>query len=537
MKKQLLFHHIPSVYFLSRMAIVVVSMWAVSSHAQQTTAEAAKDMQHTSAPEIHVAFEGNNLILTTSEAPNEPKSIKLDAPIQSVLLHRGTVYVALGNSGMQTFNITADPAAIPERTLQPQGSVTGFFLVGDNVWMQLESVSGLPVNEWQPVSIPSPAAKPVKKTTSTPPQVTAKKQSSEKAKPTAPAIFERQEPIQIVKVGQGEALLNVGAKDGVRVAQRFSVFRETRLNKKELGRFSGREQVAVLTVIAVNESSCLAKLPRGDRVYTSDIIAPFEADHAPRKAYPRRTDHITELAFALRPLINVDSQKGAGALVDVEATHYGAHTFINLKLGPGAFGYNEDSNVLSMSLLAQGGYDSRAFAVGLGAGLALVNGNMDRMLGRWDADSADESTKGAFALSQFVRLGARDGLNLTVQNTFFYYHDKTAADASEDDSGFVYGGTTGKLNIPLNDRMDLFFNGGGGRFGYAFGEVGIFAWIRGNGDAGSLGISAATGGAGMWVYKQIQTDWGLDSERITVGGPMVSLGFAYRFGTPHPAKP
>ena len=63
--------------------------------------------------------------------------------------------------------------------------------------------------------------------------------------------------------------------------------------------------------------------------------------------------------------------------------------------------------------------------------------------------------------------------------------------------------------------------------GYAFGEIGIFAWIAGKGDAGSWGLSAAAGGAGIWT-KQRLNDW--DTKQTTIAGPLVSLGLTHRFG-------
>jgi hypothetical protein len=77
---------------------------------------------------------------------------------------------------------------------------------------------------------------------------------------------------------------------------------------------------------------------------------------------------------------------------------------------------------------------------------------------------------------------------------------------------------------------DLFLEGGGGLMGYAFGAFGLFTWLVGNGDDRSFGISASAGGATVWGSKEVSQGTRTYDERVSITGPMVSLGLTYRKG-------
>jgi hypothetical protein len=75
------------------------------------------------------------------------------------------------------------------------------------------------------------------------------------------------------------------------------------------------------------------------------------------------------------------------------------------------------------------------------------------------------------------------------------------------------------------------FFGGGGSENYAFGEGGVHAWLIGNGDTGSLGLSVAAGGAGLMADNEGDNwDSSVDYVYLETIGPMMSLGLDYRLG-------
>jgi hypothetical protein len=241
--------------------------------------------------------------------------------------------------------------------------------------------------------------------------------------------------------------------------------------------------------------------------------------------FPRHLTDLAEISITLRPTLNVAGPLGFGAINDLSFTYWGNGLFAGIRLAPLGFAIADNGNALVMNLGAEAGYDARAFAIGLGVGFNAVT-----------------FRDNAFSISQNVRLGARDGLNLTVRNLFslrnhseYDYDTQTTTESL----GFEWGGLASRLNIPLSGRIALFFEGGGNE-DYFFGDMGVEAWVIGNGDAGSLSISAAAGGAGIMVdsynddfdYYYYNGTAGDEEEHISIEtiGPMVSLGLNYRFG-------
>ncbi len=354
-------------------------------------------------------------------------------------------------------------------------------------------------------------------------------------------------PIKILEIFPGEVRIDAGSNDGVSAGQRFAVFRHQVVETESGDEFEGETLVAVIEVIAVSSDSAIAELWKGDRVQMGDDVRPALANHKSSKVFPRRLPHVGEIALVLRPLMAVGSTGGFGGLADVTAAYWWKHMFFDIRMQPLGFGWTEDGNIVSASFMAEGGYDGRAFAIGLGAGVSTVNGDIDEMMQSFvgtemashDGDGApdvvkwDQRTRAAFTISQQVRLGARDGLNVSVYNLLMYHNDDD--DNGEDNSGFIYAGTTGKITVPLAARTFIFLEGGGGVMGYGFGDLGVFTWVRGNGDAGSIGISALAGGAVVWGVREKTTTPAVGepysvTETVLISGPMVGLGMTYRFG-------
>lgn len=109
------------------------------------------------------------------------------------------------------------------------------------------------------------------------------------------------------------------------------------------------------------------------------------------------------------------------------------------------------------------------------------------------------------AVQQLLRLGALDGFHLTWASSIL-----------SRDEQFVFGSGRGELQLPINARYALFAAGGGGRSGYAFGELGVRTFLRGTGGPGSLLLTGSIGGVSL-----------SDGPR-TLGGPSLALGLEWR---------
>jgi hypothetical protein len=479
---------------------------------------------------------------------NERTLIETEAPALAVHVEGGELYVAMGDYGAAIFDIENPEAPrLLKKIPVFHGRVTGFMRADDRLWMIVDSTVAVLVSG----AVPGPGGEEAE-VVMIPGQVQPGAGAAARAEEREPeAKLNLKGPIQIAEIRPGRVKLNVGLSSGLKAGDRLAVFRKVPIEQKGAEDFVGKELVAVLTVTAVNEESSLAELAMGDRVFKDDEVEPAEAKHGSSMVFPRRLSNVGEIAAAIRPLVGVGDPKGFGALCDIGVSYWGKVYFLGLQIQPLGFGWTSDGNVVSASFLAQGGFDGRAFAIGMGAGVVAVNGNMDQMLVSSGVSSAgadsgeyvnseptwNQRTRVAFALSQHARIGARDGLNLTVANILIWHKDEDA-----DSAGFIYGSTTGRINIPLPARTNLFLEGGGGVMGYGYGAIGAFTWVRGNGDAGSVGLSVSAGGAGIWGNREkiyeLDGQAVLDeigsqqfiTERVTLAGPLISFGLTYRFG-------
>jgi len=470
-------------------------------------------------------------------------AVALPGPARAVQVAGDRAYVALGELGAAVVRVsrTDNQEQVVVEKLIPvsHGEVTGFMVEGDSLWMQLSSTSAIRLSgatSTAPltpvVALPEPSATP------TPTPTT----------PT-PALEAELAGIAITKVWNGQVLLNRGKSAGLHAGDRFKVIRNEQLSD-EGGSFDGEQEVGVVVVESLNADSARARVWRGDRVVMGDQVEPADRNTDPSLMYPRQLYGFIEAELHIRPLLNVGAA-GAGVLMDDHLTYYAEHFYAGLRNEPLGLGLSQGGTAFTQSTFAEGGYNSRPFAIGLALGFTSVYGDLQEMFDITSSDDAagnaapwqegqpeyepwSQDMQHAFALGQRVRLGAMDGLSLAVANTLLYFPGGGEnASGDESEGGFIWGGTNAKLTIPLAQRADLFIEGGGGVMGYAYGAVGVFTWLNGNGGPGSLGLMASAGGAGVWgarTRENLRFQY-KESDEIVVSGPMVSLGLRYRFGT------
>ena len=459
----------------------------------------------------------------------DARFVVVPAGVEAVHLVGNRLYVALGRAGAAQYDVTAPNAPkLVARASGIEGKVTGFHDVGSETWMEIETRRAVPAPSAEAgvVAAPSMMETPQMPRIPTP------------EPPQARAVVRA---MAVVGTSPGEVEIDAGRAEGVVVGDRLSVFRLQAVVESR-GDYVNRERVAVVEVIAVREHSCLGEVARGARVVVGDAVERAKVDESESLVFPRRLSGLIDFSGTLRPLVNVGTPLGGGVLIDGSATYLGRGYFAGARLQPLGLGGTKDGATVSTSVLAEAGYDARPFAVGLGVGVSAVNGDLDAILGYSKAfdetaggattTTATQKTKTAFSLGQVIRLGARDGLNFSLVNVLLYHKKPTG------EAGFIYGATTGKLSIPLMQSTDLFAEGGGGFMGYAYGALGVHTWLIGRGDAGSLALSVAAGGAAVWGSREVTVtaDATTNSpaytttEDITIGGPMASLGFQYRLG-------
>lgn len=481
----------------------------------------------------------------------ERVAVALPGRVVGMRLQGERAFVALGAHGAAVVSLSktnpesSAAAGVPHVAAQVEkmipvshGEVTGFMVSGDQLWMQVSSRSAILVDGTSGAAPLTPVtgmpAAGTHATTATHAEVAREPESVVSG-------------LEIVKVFNGQVLLNRGTAAGLRVGQHIKVVRSERL-EDEGGSFAGEHAVATLIVEHINNDTARAGIWRGDEVVMGDSLVVATRDYDPSLMFPRQLHGFVEAEMHVRPLLNVGAA-GFGVLMDDHITYVAKDYYVGLRNEPLALGRSEGSSAFTQTTLLEGGYNSRPFSIGLAAGFTSVYGDLREMFEFTSYDSLASNERGqlapgqpeytawtqdmqhAFALGQRVRLGAMDGLNLAISNTLLFFPGGADGE-DEDKGGFIWGGSTAKLSIPLAQNADLFFEGGGGIMGYSYGAVGVFGWISGNGGPGSLGLMASAGGAGIWGTRTRRNNrWGqVDREHTRVAGPMVSLGLRYRAG-------
>ena len=123
---------------------------------------------------------------------------------------------------------------------------------------------------------------------------------------------------------------------------------------------------------------------------------------------------------------------------------------------------------------------------------------------------------------QQVRIGAVDGLGLDVLSHVTLFHSR-----------FEFSGMSARGQIPMGDRFWLLITGGGGAAGFGYGELGVRALLRGNGDKDSFFFTGTVGGVG--VFDNLNTRCGNTQfefdcdEEVLYAGPTIGAGGEWRF--------
>lgn len=128
------------------------------------------------------------------------------------------------------------------------------------------------------------------------------------------------------------------------------------------------------------------------------------------------------------------------------------------------------------------GLDTQFVEVGLGFGGATVNQN--------NAFAAGGTTPatGSVSIVEAARIGARDGLALNLETS-----------AVTANSQFDLGYFVSSIQIPVSEKAMLVVRGGGGRVGFAYGDLGVRVLVRGDGGKGTIALTGFAGGAAIMV--------------------------------------
>jgi len=511
----------------------VSALWTLGLGAAHAAAPAQAAPAQATLP-TRITFEGDALVLTRGE---EVQRVALPChPVGQPLVYQTRAYVACGADGVVLVQVKPKLAVVGRRVVD--GAVKGLFLAGGTVWARLERVEARPVS-----ALPSAAAAAAR----TPRGVVQVDGESTLGRvgaggtggrvPQGPSAQAAQRAeaaraaLPVIALGAGYVDIAGGRAQGLARGGHMEIFTESQVDLGG-GQTATRERRwAVGRLSAVGETRSRVELGLGERIPKGAKARWVARPLTATMWTPKRLGHMWELHGAVRPFLALDT-KGVGFINDLGATYrFDAPAAIHLMLEPAGFGIAADGNILALAGNVIGAYDTDFFGIGLGLGWSAVNGEVSS--GRDGVAAGTASDPGAYALkrvkdglsiAQYARLGAVDGLRLTVFNTFLLYEDR-----------FNYGGTRVTFQTPVADRLWVIVTGGGGQAGYGFGEVGLRVQVLGSGDHGSVFVTPTLGGGGLSGEAERACEtWetpnadGTCTKSVSYGGPMVGIGVEWR---------
>jgi hypothetical protein len=425
------------------------------------------------------------------------------------------LYVACGGEGVAVFSVQK-PGTLSLLGIRDLGAeVSGFHSVNGQLWVELIRTEARPLLAAPPQTAPEIALKPALTSAAVP---TPKRAAT-------PAVG------RVVELRPGTVVIDLGAGQGLNRSDRVALYVEREV-MLAAGAAVEQEMLAIGEVTVISEHSAQVQLGRNERVPLNAFAKATLAPVTGSIQAPPRVGGVWEIGFHFRPFLALDSV-GLGMVSDAwVGRRLEDNIHIQALLEPFGLGFAKAGNVVATAGNGIISYDTRMLEIGLGAGWSAANNvDIENPVGAADGSGSytpnADFVRSGFSLAQLARLGSRDGLHIEARNTFLYVKD-----------AFRYGGTVGELTVPASERSWVFARGGGGDAGFAFGELGLKTLLHGNGDRGSVFLSATLGGAGVFGDKKTscqvydpqsgQQVQGTCRESVDYSGPMVGFGMEWR---------
>jgi hypothetical protein len=222
-------------------------------------------------------------------------------------------------------------------------------------------------------------------------------------------------------------------------------------------------------------------------------------------ALPRE---MTRLRGNVRPFLSV-LDRGGGVLAELAVDHYFRSPWrLSLELAPLALAIQPGGSGTIGHVRVGGAYAGDFIELGLSAGSRVQNFGA-----------------AGISLAAFVRLGALDGLNLTVTSGYVWKRNRYTGRAT-----VGLGSMSGALTVPLSPRFALFAEGAFSSDPWLYFSAGLRHRLSGEGGSGSWFLAGSLGLA--WVVDRPDCpypDTGWCTGSAWAAGPTVGLGLERRF--------
>ncbi len=474
--------------FAGSMVLAAALLTAREAHAQSGGAtveigEVGGEVGTAPAAVASVRIQGTGVVLDTPGSA--PRVLDVGCTVRAATVFGAQVYVACDGGVVRIYGPSTGNAYVLVSERRVGAEVRGLFVVNNRVWLEYARVEAQPV-EMLPVASAGIATGTVQPSRTT-------SGAAVLAADVEPAVRGR-----VLAVHGTIVQVSIGRNQGVANGQRL-----------EIGSTGGDDDTNVAATVvgevrAVGSARAEVEIGFGERVNVGDRVRATTRTSTASLVAPPRSAPILSFGGSIRLLVPI-SNLGVGMLDDLWATWHATAPFALrarffplglLYIGNSSYGSTGTSGLFGAALEAM--FDSRFFAIGLGLGTNQYQGY---------SYFGSPSAQFGFAITQTLRVGTLDGLNMTVQTQILVANN-----------AFQFGGGDGGFQIPLTRTMWLVIRGGGTAGPLGWTDVGMRIATQGSGRGGTLFITPTLGWAGMSV------DYGFRA------GPTAGIGLEYRVG-------
>lgn len=424
---------------------------------------------------------------------------------RAVKITKDSAYVACGRLGLWVirFHANREPEIVERRQLG--GDVVDLFERGGRLWAEVNRIEARPVVTLPDDDDTSESEPPVATPHRAPPEPKPQQRRKVVHHPAERKLG------HVVAIEGDTPVVDLGSRDGLSAGDRIEVLvRDARsIDPKE----ESYSPIAVGKVVAVSSTRARVEFGLDERI---PVGARARVTRRPLSAssVPPRLPKLWEVSALAGPLLATDDF-GGGLFVEARASYRFESASAGFVVDPLAFAFAEPGAVLALTAFAFASLDSRSFELGIGVGGQTVND-----------PGPDFETGSGTVIPEFIRLGSRDGLHLALRTDVVLFHKQ-----------FSFSGMNGTLQIPSGNGTWLVARAGGSMSGYALGELGLRALLRGRGDRGSSFITVTAGWANLFEACPYRTS--LDPatgippssscEEKGYEGPILRVGLERRF--------
>ncbi len=479
--------------------------------------------------------EGTRLIV--SGPADVSSEVTLPCPGTRHIVANELIYVACSEGGIVTISIAEPHQPVVSEVSNLDVKVTEFALVGEEVWYQVEKreLAMFPLRDIATHTRRAPPAEP------RPPAIAP----VAKAPEPRPEVVEK--PVgKVVATAPGFAIIDLGSDHGLDKGSSVEFFTHQKVDLGGEQAVSKEQRLTIGVVDTAGAARSKVELGLNEDVPMNASVRQSDLEPTYRSIVPQRVAQVWEASFIARPFLALGTV-GGGAIIDAAVTYrFRSPWALDLVVSPFGFGIAEAGNLSTFAVNLLGSLDTTWFQIGLGGGvskLARLSQGQDFV----PAADGKPAIPLSLSIAQFARLGARDGLNVSVLMNFLLVDDAAG------DPEFTFGGLLGSFQAPFSafgQRGWLIARGGGGLPGHVVGEVGMRILLRGNGLAGSLFLTPTVGGESLTEEHYVEAgstecpgyfpeppnnggppgrEPGFCRVRTSYGGPMIGFGMEWRF--------